>query len=197
MCQKSHPYGTGLWTHETWNKWLQGATAWKVVWVFLPLGNANHLAYLPRKKKGSIHQTSSKFELHMTMPNRCSSFYSPIKRFALLFCALHSCFAQKTGMDSCSDVLCRKQKFTCSSTWDSNSPEGKKKASVYSLSTGQGKGFMFWWFCAGIFLRKITCSAARHGILIHHQGKKAISYSWSTSHFPTPWNEHHDPVGRE
>jgi hypothetical protein len=101
--------------HETSNKWLLGATARKVVWVFLPLGNGNHLAYLPRKKKGSIHQTSSKFELHTTMPNRCSSFYSPIKQFALLFCALHSCFAQKTGVDSCSDVLCRKQKFTCSS----------------------------------------------------------------------------------
>jgi len=117
----------------------------------------------------------------MTMPNRCSSLYSPIEQFALLFCTKNW------------------HGFTCSSTWDSNSPEGKK-ASVYSLSSCQGKnweGFMFWWFCAGFFKKKITCSAAPHGILIHHQGKKAISYSLSSSHFPTPWNEHHDLVHRE
>jgi len=66
----------------------------------------------PKKKEESTHQTFSKFELHMTLPNRCSSFYSPIKQFALLFCALHGCFPQKTSMDSCSDVLCRKQKLS-------------------------------------------------------------------------------------
>jgi hypothetical protein len=153
MCQKSHPYG--IWDYGPMK--LQISDYWgplqrKVVWVFLPLGNGIHLAYLPRKKKGSTHQTFSKFELHMTMPNMCSSFYSPIKQFALLFCALQTVVLHKKPawihvLMSCAEN--KNSHAVC--TWDSNSPEGKK-ASVYSLSTSEGKnleGFMFWWFCAG------------------------------------------------